>query len=259
MKYSLHIGINKYSPIIYGYGNDLNACVQDAEDMWSYAERAGVPIQNTIHLLDENATVENFKKFVTSFGEKAVSGDTFILSYSSHGTQVYDANGDEPDTLDEAICMHNGIVYDDEVSEILSKFKKGVLIIIYADTCHSESQFRLMNQNVNFIRKSKFTSVLKGYHKNNKSASFRNKIVCKVIEFAACRSNSTALDGQVNGYFTEHVMKVIRSKQKSIIATGLKLPRYKSFIKDLTKSMGDTQIPTLTTHNIPRWNNPRIF
>lgn len=253
----MHVGINKYSSIIYGYGIDLNACVQDAEDMWNYAEKADVSILKTVHLIDENATVENFKLGILNVANKAVSGDTFILSYSSHGTQIFDANGDEVDKLDEAICLHNGIIYDDEVSELLSKFRKGVLVIIYADTCHSESQFRLTNSNVNFTHKNKFVAPLDGYHKNNKSRELKNKIVCKVIEFAACRASQTALDGAVNGYFTEHVKRVIDKRQKSSL--NLKVPEYKVFFRELTKSMGSTQVPTLTTHNIPVWSNPKIL
>ena len=90
----MHIGINKYNPAIYGYGIDLNACVQDAEDMWHFAEKADVSVFKTVHLIDENATVENFKMGIINVANKAVSGDTFILSYSSHGTQIYDKNGD---------------------------------------------------------------------------------------------------------------------------------------------------------------------
>lgn len=255
MKYSLHIGINKFSPIIYGYGNDLNACVNDAHDMWCLAEKSGVSLNNTVHLLDENATVENFKKFIIEVANKAVSGDTFILTYSCHGTQIFDKNGDEEDKLDEAICMHNGIIYDDEVSELLSKFKKGVLVLIYADTCHSETQFRLMNNGVKSSFINKFVAPLEGYHKNNKFRGFTNKIVCKVIEFAACKANQTALDGLSNGYFTAQVMFTLHSLSRSTN----EIPTYKTFFKRLTKIMGETQVPALTTHNIPVWANPKIF
>lgn len=257
MKYSLHIGINKYNPAIYGYGIDLNACVSDAEDMWSFAEKAGVLLRNTVHLIDENATIGNFKVQVASIASKAVSGDTFILSYSSHGTQIYDKNGDESDGMDEAICLHNGILYDDELSELLSAFKKGVLVIIYADTCHSESQFRLTGSGTQSEFQNKFILPLEGYHKNNQSKSLKPNIVCKVIEFAACRASQTALDGAINGYFTEHVIRVINKRQKSSL--NFKIPEYKVFFRELTKSMGSTQVPALSTHNIPVWANPKIF
>ncbi len=255
MKYSLHIGINKYNPAIYGYGNDLNACVFDAHDMWCLAEKSGVSLNNTVHLLDENATVENFKKFIIEVAMRAVSGDTFILTYSCHGTQIYDKNGDESDKLDEAICLHNGIIYDDELSELLSKFKKGVLVLIYADTCHSETQFRLMNNGVKSLYRNKFVAPVEGYHKNNKSRGFTNKINCKVIEFAACKANQTALDGKNNGYFTEHVLFALNSLSTSTI----KIPTYKTFFKRLVKLMGETQVPALTIHNIPVWSSPKIF
>ena len=46
-------------------------------------------------------------------------GPTLIIANSSHGTQVYDRNGDEKDGYDEALYLYDGTVTDDEINGLL--------------------------------------------------------------------------------------------------------------------------------------------
>jgi hypothetical protein len=50
-------------------------------------------------------------------------GPTLIIANSSHGTQVYDRNGDEKDGYDEALYLYDGTVTDDEINVLLQKIK----------------------------------------------------------------------------------------------------------------------------------------
>jgi len=53
--------------------------------------------------------------------KKIFEDDTLIIHNSSHGTQTYDANGDEEDGYDEAIYLYDGMVIDDDINAILQK------------------------------------------------------------------------------------------------------------------------------------------
>ena len=65
------------------------------------------------------------------------SGDLFLLSYSGHGGQVDDVSGEEDDKLDETWCLYDGQLIDDELYLELSRFGKGVRVVVLSDSCHS--------------------------------------------------------------------------------------------------------------------------
>ena len=75
---------------------------------------------------------------------KLKAGDLFFLSYSGHGGQVPDVSGDEPDKQDETWCLHDGQLIDDELYLELSRFQKGVRILVLSDSCHSGTVTREM-------------------------------------------------------------------------------------------------------------------
>jgi hypothetical protein len=67
--------------------------------------------------------------------------DTAVISFSGHGSQQRDYNGDEEDGLDEGICssdcMRAGLILDDELSHILTHFNPKTCVYAVFDCCHS--------------------------------------------------------------------------------------------------------------------------
>jgi len=53
-------------------------------------------------------------------------GNVITIEVSSHGGQVPDRDGDEPDSLDEVIYMYDHYVKDDEIRKILDKIDKRI-------------------------------------------------------------------------------------------------------------------------------------
>ena len=53
--------------------------------------------------------------------KKVFSDKTLFVQYSGHGTYTPDRNGDEADNQDEAMYVYDGMILDDELSEILTK------------------------------------------------------------------------------------------------------------------------------------------
>jgi metacaspase-1 len=131
---ALCIGINNYP----GTNMDLQGCVNDANDWATVLKARGFGVEQ---LVDAQATkakmVEAMRKLIGS-GE---SGDSLVITYSGHGTYAPDADGDEPDGLDEALCpydIHQGhALIDDEIHQLFAARKPGVRIVLISDSCHS--------------------------------------------------------------------------------------------------------------------------
>ena len=98
---SLHIGLNGVSAAAYsGWDGPLAACEFDANDMAALAKSKSM--KSTV-LLTKNATRANVLGGMRSAAKSLKAGDLFFLTYSGHGGQVPDVNGDEPDRQDERI------------------------------------------------------------------------------------------------------------------------------------------------------------
>lgn len=98
---SLHIGLNLVSAAAYeGWTGPLAACEFDANDMAAIAKTKGMT--STV-LLTKKATRAAVLASMRAAARALKAGDLFFLSYSGHGGQVKDANGDEPDKKDEKI------------------------------------------------------------------------------------------------------------------------------------------------------------
>ena len=135
---SLHIGLNHVDPKHYqGWDGELNACIADARDMRALAKKRGF-VGNTL-LIDGQATAEAVSAAILDASKKLSKGDIFLLTYSGHGGQVRDTNGDEKDNdrMDETWVLFDRQLVDDEVYALWSKFKAGVRILVLSDSCHS--------------------------------------------------------------------------------------------------------------------------
>lgn len=127
------IGINDYP----GTRNDLRGCVNDAIDWASLTQVHGYTADI---IKDRDATVslgKNILKELVNDSNKYGKDFQGILTFSGHGTHVPDLDGDEENGRDEALCMYDGLIIDDEIREILSSFNKNARLWIVADCCHS--------------------------------------------------------------------------------------------------------------------------
>jgi hypothetical protein len=84
---------------------------------------------------------------------KAGKLNYLVFSLSSHGTQMNDTSGDEPDGKDEAFVPHDiaekagawdpaHIISDDEFHDLFVQLPANVLLEVYLDTCHSGTGLR---------------------------------------------------------------------------------------------------------------------
>jgi len=256
--YALSIGLNAVDPEHYaGWTGELNACEADARDMMGIADTQG--FKGTM-LLTRAATRKSVVTGITSAAAKLKKGDIFLLTYSGHGGQVPDTNGDESDGQDETWCLYDGELIDDELDALLGKFVAGVRILVFSDSCHSGTVTReafLRGTPFEYPRdaagapmKYRFMPpevALRTYRENKKFytqlarpfAGTKGPVTVKasVLLFSGCQDNQTSADGTYNGLFTSNVLKVWNN--------GRFRGDYTRFHRDILRRMPPDQSPNL--------------
>ena len=138
---ALHIGLNHVDPDHYqGWDGELQGCQNDARDLQTIATGAGFDTTPP----DRRASIGRSGAGRDRQGrERARAGDVFLLTYSGHGSQVPDKNGDEnEDGYDETWVLYDRQLVDDELYALWSKFAPGVRILVLSDSCHSGTAIR---------------------------------------------------------------------------------------------------------------------
>jgi hypothetical protein len=130
------VGLNDYP----GDGNDLNGCVNDAND-WAnlLVEHFDFPRSEVRVITDSEATKQNMVGGIKDLLAGAGSGDVLVFTNSSHGSYVPDRSGDEP-KYDEIICPYDimqSVLTDDELRELFADLPDGVNLTVISDSCFS--------------------------------------------------------------------------------------------------------------------------
>lgn len=223
---SVHIGLNSVDPVHYqGWSGDLAACEFDANDMADLAKERGLETRQV--LLTKDATAANVLGALDAAARELESGDLFFLTYSGHGSQVPDVSGDEPDKRDETWVLFDRQATDDEFYSRYAKFKPGVRILVFSDSCHSgsvvrrlpdflspgalESRFGATDPDgiAKRVRampeamRDKVYQANKGlYDEVGSKGDERASIQATVALISGCQDNQTSADGSRNGLFT---------------------------------------------------------
>jgi metacaspase-1 len=246
---SLHIGLNYVDPDHYdGWDGELAACEFDAKDMQELAKARGF---KTSILLREKATAKAVTHAIITAAAKLVSGDIFLVSYSGHGGQVPDLNGDEGkygdtnDRKDETWCLFDREHVDDERAALWAKFKKGVRIVVLSDSCHSGSTVRNRpTARRGRMRKMPGHRAAAVYEKHKAiydaiqlglKGTELEDIKATVLLISGCRDEQLSLDGDRNGLFTENLKAVWRG--------GAFSGGYRAFRDAIADQMPEDQIP----------------
>ncbi|MBI2924500.1 MAG: caspase family protein [Verrucomicrobia bacterium] len=250
---SIHIGLNRVDPKHYGgWDGQLTACEFDAKDMAALCKARGFTPQL---LLTPSATAAAVTGALRQAATKLQSGDVLVLSYSGHGGQVPDTNDEEPDGTDETWVLYDRQLVDDELYALWGKFKPGVRIAVFSDSCHSGTvvkampiyagiggvaglpvgqRYRAMPDPVRrktYARnKPLYDGIQKAHAKGDQVA-----VHASVILISGCQDNQLSLDGDRNGLFTETLKKVWR---KGKFAGG-----YRVFRRAIAQRMPPTQSP----------------
>lgn len=232
---ALCIGINDYP----GTDMDLAGCVNDANDWATEFASRGFSVRT---LLDAAATKQAMVAAIRELLDRAHDGDTAAITFSGHGTYVFDVDGDESDGFDEALCPHdvNTIgepLTDDEIHELLSARRSGVRLLLIADSCHSGTVSRAplvknaprkrflppsrwmdpsrlaghTAQPRNVGRASAFSGIFGPGSSNSGQPPLDDVLMAGCMEGKFNFSYDATFDGRANGAFTSFALKALRS------------------------------------------------
>lgn len=263
---SLHIGVNTVDPAHYdGWDGALNACEFDANDMAALAESRGIADRKL--LLTKEATSANVVAAIEQAAKELEPGDLFFVTYSGHGGQVPDKNGeDEDDRSDETWLLYDRQLVDDELYALWGKFKPGVRIFVLSDSCHSGSVTRNIEDDVPDPVASRDTAaeqspryramprdvMIATYRANTKlydavqddlPTSEKADVGATVLLISGCQDNQLSLDGFSNGLFTETL--------KEVWEDGAWRGPYPDFHEAIRTKMPDKQQPNYTQVGAP--------
>lgn len=133
-RYGLYVGVNKYSVPC----RPLSGCVADARNLAAVCrDLGGWKERNQTVMLDSRATVGAIRGALRELAEKAKPGDVVLYFQSSHGGP----NGVEPASNDTCLWGHDGRYEEAELWSDLSRFRKGVKIVVMVDACYSGGLF----------------------------------------------------------------------------------------------------------------------
>lgn len=259
-KRALCVGINQFAHL--PMASWLNGCVNDANDMAAMLRKRGFASRSVTVLTDAQATKANIMGALTTLVTTAKEGDTIVFSFSSHGTQVPDTDGDEPDGADEAFACHDmaqkgdqwdtdTVIIDDELRLLFGKLPKGVVMEAYLDTCHSGTGLKA--EDLLSGRRPRFVPppTMKGLRSIDAAAtkSTTAELVKSIpaggrpVLFGGCRSDQTSadatFDGRSSGAFTYFFLKALAANP-----TGSRADLHKALTKGLVDA-DFSQRPTL--------------
>lgn len=252
---SLHIGLNTVDPDHYaGWDGALGACEYDAEDMAAIAEDMGYKSKV---LMTGDGKRDAVIREIRNAAKTLKAGDIFWVTYSGHGGQVADRNGDEQDGIDETWCLYDAQLVDDELYMLWSEFAEGVRVLVLSDSCHSGSVLRrpeaeILHPDAPKRRLMPHRVATQTYRKNRnfyekigRSLQFAdgdilNKelikpLACSVRLISGCQDNQYSYDGFDNGRFTGALRR--------IWADGAFDGNYKRFHDEIVRLMPPEQTP----------------
>lgn len=228
---ALCVGINNFKNYP---GNALQGCINDANDMEALLKKyLGFTGADIVKLTDAKATKVNIMKNLKQMVKDAKAGkyDYLVFSMSSHGTQMADLSGDDPDRLDEAFCPHDlavkgnawdpkCIIVDDELRDLFIQLPKDVLLEVYLDTCHSGTGLKALELSPD--RQPRYMPPPSGIdveQPRGLNQALEEEITHHIL-WAACRADQTSADANIeggwHGAFTYFFCKEMNASQNKL-------------------------------------------
>lgn len=241
-KHVFLVGIDEYDKAIFG-NIDLHGCINDIVKAESFLDGDGKGALFT-RLQDSEARKQTVLFCLNEYAKTLQPGDELHFYFSGHGTR-FEKDG----KTHTARVMHDDILPDYEITPILAKFKAGVTVVLYSDSCFATGNSRTAAKPpaANAVRRS--IEMPKIFIENALEYTDPRKYAATIYYFSACESNEVAWEIGGVGNFTQTLAILLRGyKQPTAITT---------IFKTLKKSIAH-QHPTLQTKNKSKSKVPKI-
>lgn len=210
---------------IFAMGADVGDLSKTNDDAKRFADQTAqlfrAPPQNVRFV--RNATRQDFEAGMAWLAANAGPADLAIVFFSGHGAQIPDDDGDEADSLDEALVTYNvhnnpnwgpqDVVRDDDFAKMVNRIPTNRVISVL-DTCHSgglRKTFTVTGARTKFL----FNPALRSAGGLNLAAAVRNKdmpggvdgkplggLNVKGVVLAAAQEDQYALEAGDGAVFT---------------------------------------------------------
>ncbi|MBM7116854.1 caspase family protein [Archangium primigenium] len=255
---SIHIGLNHVNPAAYGgWDGALAGCINDARDMQRIADGLGY---RSLLLVEHQATSARVVQELGLAARRLTSGDILLVTYSGHGGQTPDVNGDEADGQDETWVLWDRQLVDDELYALWSRFAPGVRIVLLSDSCHSGTVLRMREAPPGMETSPRLEAVRTMPLDVREALAARDAaglataqwvagpaerapVQASVLLISGCMDHQLSLDGAANGLFTE--------KLKQVWNSGGFTGDYRSFHAAIVSRMPASQTPHFATAGVP--------
>lgn len=130
--FALLVGISDYG----GRLTDLDDTAQDARQLQhALVRRAGVRAEDTVLLLDDEATVGRVRRALADLAGRMSPADQLVVFYSGHGDRKRRARyqAADPDAVDETLSLYDADLADDELAAALGAVPGRTVLIL--DSC----------------------------------------------------------------------------------------------------------------------------
>jgi len=216
---SLHIGINDVSAAAFPDAGHLSGPENDAIAMRNLATQRGFLAE----LIPPNEAVyDNVKVKLLAAAEAAKPGDIFLFTFAGHGTGKFDLHSTEPDHRDEALLLHDKLLWDNDLRlNIWPAFSRDVRVLMIADSCHSGTVAELfLNHGTRTFRAREISEETREKHLQKYQEFYRrlstpvhDSISANVLLLAACGDTENTPDDFPNGVFTATLLRVLDEEQ----------------------------------------------
>jgi len=232
-----------------GTNFQLSGCINDVNNIQSFLTKRGG--YNKITTLTDNTTskpnkaniLQELKYILTNSKE----GDLLFFSFSGHGSNSTDTNGDEKDGKDELIVpLDLRPITDDELKTLIqTNMKKNTTLFFLFDCCHSGTILDLHYQYLDSV------------NNNNTSENSKNTLTPgTVIMVSGCKDDQTSSDSFINNISQGSLSwSFVKSINENPSITWQELI---SNMRTLLKNAGYSQIPQLSSGQ-PLDINAKIF
>ncbi len=187
----------------------------------------GYPKENVCILLDEQATVANFKAaFEQALVKRAQANDMVVIYFAGHGSVAEDLNGDEGDGTDETLVLHdsrtNGVddLVDDEFNDLLQQLHHrthGITVIL--DSCNSGTAVRgdAVSLTSRYMKPQTLPNTRPTVSQAGKpdgSPTFTPKDLPGLVLLSAAGDGTSAMETGGRGIFTDALLTVLAQAPK---------------------------------------------
>jgi hypothetical protein len=146
-------------------------------------------------MCDKQVTRAVFLARIEAVARSISTGGLLTVSFSGHTNRVRDISGDEADGIDEALCLWDGELLDDDVWRLFIRLP-AIRVLLITDTCHAVGTIRSVVPRRLSLSRSRLAAP--------------PSPVATILHFAGCKEIESANGSAAGGLWTNALAKTYR-------------------------------------------------